>query len=785
MKLHRGLKKCALPCALMSVLLSSCGGDDDNGTQAAVADIARSMASAWSVTTRAPGAASNGGTTGSRDSGDASSPSLRRPLSPSQPMFLIHADTWNSADPQKIIDLIPADLRPYTVLLISLSINHNGATGNQCNWLQVENGVETARSWIKTAAANGMWAMIQPSSGGFTHFPDYAPDADLESTVYGEFFRDYPNFIGFNYAEQFWGFDQPCSGSVAQRWEHWANLLKLTHKYGGYLDVSFTGGFWGANINPLAMVKRNERLRTALGAYADNFIIEEKFTSNYGFHDNESVSLGMYLSGYAGHYGIRPDRTGWYSSDNSDYPVQAGSPHLIEHLTFTGETVFDGPEQIMRDAVQSLPNATTADGYTTRRWAFYPHFRNIQLDIYRKILDGTLRILSRQEVIDRSKVVIVNDTTTGNDRNLYSSPETLFSGLYLLDDDGTYLDQHSWYKKTGRYPAIPTVWQLTDATAKSFKVQIPKTGYAARWPTIESKLAELNALFPQEYTGTIYAGRQDNTWVTYNPSRSNQSASGTIPLKYNTCAAVSVNYAPYTSGVIKEFADTVSIYLSNYDAPDGALKTDTIDIDGANATPTFSFVDRGDHPPSTVSSVATNNGLTLRVAHNGPLDITVHCSGNATGRLSGAPVASVRAPQAPPAYTGVRQYEAENFDFRNIRSLVANGVSGKVRNYQGLGYVDFGTSPAASVRDDIDVPSAGTYRLQTRYSTAGASIGNVDLYVNGIRVGSPTFAQTASPSDWATLQQTVTLNAGSNRVEFRASAARPASLYLDNIRILR
>ncbi len=159
-------------------------------------------------------------------------------------MFLVHVDTWNSADPQKIIDLIPQDVRPYTVLVLSLSILHDDKTSTpaQCRWRQVENGIETARSWIKVAADNRMWAMVQPSSGGFTHFPDYDGNADLETTVYGEFFRDYPNFLGFNYAEQFWGFDQTCSPSADKRWEHWANLLKLTNKYGGYLDVSFTGG---------------------------------------------------------------------------------------------------------------------------------------------------------------------------------------------------------------------------------------------------------------------------------------------------------------------------------------------------------------------------------------------------------------------------------------------------------------------------------------------------------------------------------------------------------------
>jgi hypothetical protein len=383
-------------------------------------------------------------------------------------MFMIHADTWNSADPQKIIDLIPADIRPYTVILLSLSIYHDGATGNTCNWLQVENGIDTARSWMKVAAENGIWAMVQPSSGGFSHFPDYAPNVDLETTVYGEFFRDYPNFLGFNYAEQFWGFESPCAATDQQRWNHWANLLKLTNKYGGYLAVSFTGGFWGAYLNPLAMPKRNATLEAALKSYAKNFIIQEKFTVGDGFHDIESVSMGMWLSGYAGQYGTRPDRTGWYPIDGStDYPIPAGSPHLVEHLTFTGQTVFDGPELIWLDTVQSLSNGTTSDGYSTRRWGLFPHFKNIHLDIYRKILDGTLRIMNRQEVIDRSKMVIVNDVTSGDDRAKYSSPGTLFQDLYLMEGDGLLLDQHSWYKKTGRYPAIPTVWQLTDSTSGS------------------------------------------------------------------------------------------------------------------------------------------------------------------------------------------------------------------------------------------------------------------------------------------------------------------------------
>ena len=54
---------------------------------------------------------------------------LRRPISPGRPMWLIHIDSWNYADPQKIINLIPADIRPFVVMNISLSISNDATTG--------------------------------------------------------------------------------------------------------------------------------------------------------------------------------------------------------------------------------------------------------------------------------------------------------------------------------------------------------------------------------------------------------------------------------------------------------------------------------------------------------------------------------------------------------------------------------------------------------------------------------------------------------------------------------
>ncbi len=241
---------------------------------------------------------------------------------------------------------------------------------------------------------------------------------EFDLSVYEEFYREYPNLIGFNYAEQFWGFDDPTdplSAAWTDRINHFADLLKLSSKYGGYLVVSWCGNEYDASHQiRLGMLKRNPNFAAACRQYTKNFVLCEKYTQQSYQSDMESVCLGEYLSGYSGQYGIRYDSTGWTDANGSNANftlATGGAPHL-EHIMLTGETVIDGPELIWQQDVQGLNNGTTSDGYTTRRWGLFTQFPNVMIDLFRKILDGTVRIPSRQEVIDRTKVVIVNDVNT-------------------------------------------------------------------------------------------------------------------------------------------------------------------------------------------------------------------------------------------------------------------------------------------------------------------------------------------------------------------------------------
>lgn len=719
---------------------------------------------------------------------------LRRPISPDHPAWFVHIDVWNTPDPQAIIDLIPEDIRPYVIFNISLSVDHDEDTGR---WRRVEYGYETAKSWLRTCAENNVWAMVQPSSGGFSHFPDYATydEMESESSIYYEFYRDYPNFVGFNYCEQFWGFDDKFSVSYPQRLQHWTNLMRLSHKYGGYLTISFCGsGEWSSGLAPMAMLKRDPNMAAICKQYPENLIVCEKFTTTSGFFDIESACLGTWLSGYAGQYGMRFDVCGWPDdkvwNGDAGFQTPAGAIPMIEHIMLTGQTVYDGPELIWTEDFREVSERSAGDGYTQRSWERFPQFDNVSMDIYRKIIDGTIRIMSREEVIDRTKFIIINDITpTGGTFDPgYLTPATLFEGLYRMDEDGNQSKNIIYFKKTGRYPTIPMAMDLADDLANKFIYKINASQYNAGWENIKLKQGKFNRVFPEEYTGNLYAGRHENGWVVYNPLADVASAS--IPFKYNTCDKMELDFAKYTTSVVKEYANKVKFYVTNY-STEGTQVTDVIKIFGSNQEPTYNYVNRVAGNSCNISKEwnAQDKVFTLTVKHNGAVDIDVDCAGNATDRETFYTESSISRPISPKEYwgkdyTGPLQYEAEHFEYKNGPRIYKSAGLETVRlqNYTGLGYLNLGTNSNAAVRDYINVNEEGVYNLIIKYSSSAANTNNLGVYINGNEIAKPEFALTGSGNNtWQTVSIPVTLNKGKNKFELKALSTLNSDLYLDNI----
>ena len=711
----------------------------------------------------------------------------RRPIDSQHPLWLIHIDVWNNADPQKIINLIPEDVRPYVCFNLSLSCQYDK---NLKIYKMPQNAVLTYKSWASVCCANNVWFTCQPASGGHTHIQDN----DLETFEY--FFKRYPNFLGWNYAEQFWGFDEAndaSSSTQASRIALFAKLVPMHHKYGGFLTISFCGNIWSHALNPIGMMKRNNDLLNACKAYPEACLWLYKYTTSSCWYNNESVTLAPFISGLATNYGVRYDNCGWNGAleallsegHGKKYPASCGYGTVLEQTAINGGAVWDGPELIWTEDFRET-SRTTVDGFTRRNWGTFPTFDNGWLDLFRKVIDGTVYIPSRQEVIERNKVVIINDNNWSDDATKYAAPGNLYDGLYKQNDvfnrgNGQFMDNLCFFKKTGRYQAIPVVIDLYDNLAKSIPVQVKRTDYSNRWGNVNNKVNEFNSLYPEVSTGDLFVARHNNQLITYYPFsyfRSQTTASATIPLQYNTCNQLELIYGKLSNGVINEYADHIDFYLNNYRNDTTTLVTDQIIIRGATSKPSYSFAKRVNAQANKPSEVwnASSGTYTLSIAHCGPVELTINCSGNGTNRKTNVnrhSNLSASLPVQPADYNGDLIHEAEDLDYKSVGNHISHqyNQARDYRGHSGMGMVEMGTNTNAALRDIVTIKKAGKYAIRVRYtnSTSGSSF-NLTTQVNGVNHTTP--VETTATNEWKEAVVETELKSGANTVIYQNTAGK-------------
>ncbi len=704
---------------------------------------------------------------------------FRREISTEAPAWIVHIDTWVTPDPQAIIDIIPEEIRPFVIFNLSFSVNgYNAEEG----WGIVEYAYETAKSWLTVCAENGVWATVQGASGSPCHFPDLKEMKEYEDTLYREFFEQFPNFLGFNYSEQFWGWGEWTS--VEDRYNHLANLLEITNEYGGYLFVSWCSNKWVNDQNPNALIELYPKWAEAVDKYSDNYVLFTKYTSHSYIEDMESQVFGNWLSEYCGNWGIRYDETGWTGEKDflDDYTMSTGLAVMLEGLLLNGATVIDGPELVFKDDFNEVKETTDQDGWTNRNWESLTVFKNVVQDLIYKILDGTITIPTREEVLARTKVYILDDVTSGKIDEKHSTPNSLTEGLYRMDGDGYLNDNNNFYKKTGRYVTVPQIYRVTDAIAQSDAIVVKKSEYNKRWKTVEAKVEEFNNLYPEMYTGDIYLSNYQNCWVAYNPYKSNKlTASGTAKLLYNTCDSMNLELSRYASAVISEYTDRLEIYLNNYD--DNNLleqRKNIFSISGCSSQPVYTLTDRGVNQKATVHSSVYENGVfILTVESNGPVDIVINCSGSSAKNTTPAEKSVLSAPVSPEIYTGYLRYEAELFSYKNT-VVTKNGARGLVDNYAGQGYADL--KDKGQIKETVSVPSDGEYVLSVKYSS-DKTPSDIALYVNGSKAATFVLSSTGGVSKWNTASASANLKAGENEIELRTISKSSSSLYVDHLLI--
>ena len=723
----------------------------------------------------------------------------RRPIDSQHPLWFIHVDVWYKADPQKIIDLIPDEVKPYVCMNLSLSCGYD----TDLNIYKMpQNAFQTYKSWGTVCQQNGMWFTCQPASGGHTHIQDD------DMVMFEYFYKHFPNFLGWNYAEQFWGFDEAgdkSSSTQTARWALFARLVEMAHEYGGFLTVSFCGNIWSHPLNPIGEIKRTPALLQACKNYPEAMLFLYKYTTSSCFYNNESVTFGPFISGLTRNYGVRYDNCGWNGAldailgenHGKKYPAAAGIGTVMEQTCVNGGAVWDGPELTWREECFHEVSRTTVDGYTRRNWQRFTNFNGVWLDMFQKIIDGTLYIPTREEVIGKTKIVIQNDISSGSDEDRYATWGDLYDGLYKQTDpfnrgNGQWMDNFCYFKSTGRYGAIPLVTALYDDVAKTIPVTVKKSQRSSRWSTQAKKVNEFNEQYPEVSTGDLYVNRYRNQLVTYTPYtylNKKTEAQATIPLAYNTCSSLELTYGKLSAGLIREYEDSICFYLNNYRSDSTAQRTDIITIRGAQQEPTYSMK-KHKVGTATVSASAQatydagEGTYTLTVKHNGGVDIVVHCSGNEDRSETDAPepiaTRQLPLPQAPEPYRGPIIIEAEDMDFKSIKSCVTDpyGTHRAVRGQSGNGFMDMGTNTAGTLRHQLTLRAdqAGEYVVSVRY-TCQTKAGNIAVTVNGQR--QTVRCEKTDYNEWSYARVNATLNEGTNELLVANVGALP--MYIDQV----
>ena len=720
----------------------------------------------------------------------------RRPIDSQHPLWFIHVDVWYKADPQKIINLIPQEVRPYVCMNLSLSCQYD----KDLNIYKMpQNAFQTYKSWGTVCQQNGVWFTCQPASGGHTHIQD----DDLVTFEY--FFKKFPNFLGWNYAEQFWGFDEAgdkSSSTQTSRWALFAKLVEMSHQYGGFLTVSFCGNVWSHPLNPIGEMKRTAKLLQACKNYPESILWLYKYTTSSCFYNNESVTYGPFISGLAKNYGVRYDNCGWNesldivlgSNHGKKYPAAAGIGTVMEQSCVNGGAVWDGPELTWREECFHEVDQSTIDGFKRRNWQRFPNFNGVWLDMFQKILDGSMYIPTREEVLAKTKIVVQNDVNSGSDEDRYATWGDLYNGVYKQTDpfnagNGQWMDNHCYFKSTGRYGTIPMVIGLYDDAAKQIPVVVKKSQRSSRWGTQAKKTADFNAQYPEVSTGDLFVNRYRNQLVTYTPYtylNKLTTASATIPLVYNTCEELQLTYDKLSAGVIHEYADSINFYLNNYRSDSTAMRTDIITIKGATVEPSYRLEK---HKVGSVTATASaeasfeDGTYTLTVKHNGGIDLTVMCSGDANRQEAPTDVITEQPlplPQQPESYRGPIIIEAEDMDFKSIKSCVTDpyGWYRSVRGHAGNGFMDMGTSTAGTLRHQLSLKEGqeGEYVISVRY-TCASKAGNIAITVNGTK--HTVKCEKTATNEWRTVSINTTLNEGKNNLLIANAGALP--MYIDQV----
>ncbi len=219
------------------------------------------------------------------------------------------------------------------------------------------------------------------------------------------------------------------------------------------------------------------------------------------------------------------------------------------------------------------------------------------------------------------------------------------------------------------------------------------------------------------------------------------------------------------------------MYLNNFRTDTTLVRDDIITITGATTKPTYTLSKRN-NANCTTAETFYNGTYTLTVTHMGPVDIDIQCAGNNTRTATATEIKALPLPKQPEEYHGAITIEAEDMDYKNIKSCCTNpyNIYPNIIGHAGNGLVDLGTKTTGSLRHQLTLKSAGDYRIAIRYMNT-TKAGNLTVSLNGTSYTAAT--EKTAQNEWKKAVINAPLVAGTN--DLRINNTEGIAMYIDQI----
>ena len=252
------------------------------------------------------------------------------------------------------------------------------------------------------------------------------------------------------------------------------------------------------------------------------------------------------------------------------------------------------------------------------------------------------------------------------------------------------------------------------------------------------------------------SGNTTATKATVNTNHTGYSGSGFVD-GYNNAGAAATFYANVKTGGDYD----VGLRYAN---ATGSAKTLSIFVNGSRVKQTtlanLANWDTWATQSETLPLTAGNNIITYKY-YNEAGD-----SGNANLDYITVPFSA-----------SVGKYESEGSELSGGAAVNKNHYF-----YSGAGFVDSITASGAEAKFNVDVPSAGSYKVVLRYANGNQATKTLSTYVNGTDVATASLTSPGSDwNKWSDYEQTLSLNAGANTIAYKYDAGDSGNVNLDRI----